>query len=67
MKEIEENCSTDGSTKNVNLAMQMESSYANSTLKSFISEMWKSLSCVWLFVTPRTLQCMEYRPEYWNG
>ena len=55
MKEIEENSSTDGSRTNVNLAMQMEFSYANSTLKSFISEKWKSLSCVWLFVTPRTL------------
>ena len=29
---------------------------------------WKSLSCVWLFVTPWTMQFMEFsRPEYWNG
>ena len=29
---------------------------------------WKSLSCVWLFVTPLTIQSMEYsRPEYWSG
>ena len=31
-------------------------------------QMWKSLSCVWLFVTPRTIQSMEFsRPEYWSG
>ena len=29
---------------------------------------WKSLSCVRLFVTPWTLQSMEFsRPEYWSG
>ena len=29
---------------------------------------WKSLSCVWLFATPRTMQFMEFsRPEYWSG
>ena len=29
---------------------------------------WKSLSCVQLFVTPRTIQSMEFtRPEYWSG
>ena len=29
---------------------------------------WKSLSCVWLFVTPWTMQFIEFsRPEYWNG
>ena len=29
---------------------------------------WKLLSCVWLFVTPRTIQSMEFsRPEYWSG
>ena len=40
----------------------------------FISEvkwsevMWKSLSHVRLFVTPRTIQFMEFpRPEYWSG
>ena len=29
---------------------------------------WKSLSCVWLFATPRTIQSVEFsRPEYWSG
>ena len=29
---------------------------------------WKSLSPVWLFVTPWTIQSMEFsRPEYWSG
>ena len=29
---------------------------------------WKSLSCVQLFVTPWTIQSMEFsRPEYWKG
>ena len=29
---------------------------------------WKSLSRVWLFATPWTIQCMEFsRPEYWSG
>ena len=29
---------------------------------------WKSLSCVQLFVTPWTIQCMEFsKPEYWSG
>ena len=29
---------------------------------------WKSLSCVWLFVTPWTVQSMRLsRPEYWSG
>ena len=29
---------------------------------------WKSLSRVWLFVTPWATQSMEFsRPEYWNG
>ena len=29
---------------------------------------WNSLSRVWLFATPRTIQPMEFfRPEYWNG
>ena len=28
----------------------------------------KSLSCVWLFVTPWTIQAIEFsRPEYWSG
>ena len=30
--------------------------------------MWQSLSCVRLFVTPWTIQSMEFsRPEYWSG
>ena len=29
---------------------------------------WKSLSHVWLFTTPWTIQSMEFfRPEYWSG
>ena len=29
---------------------------------------WKSLSCVRLFVTPKTIQSMEFsKPEYWSG
>ena len=29
---------------------------------------WKLLSCVWLFVTPWTIQSMEFsRHEYWSG
>ena len=29
---------------------------------------WKSLSRVWLFATPRNIQCMEFsRPEYCSG
>ena len=29
---------------------------------------WKSLSCVWLFADPWTIQPMEFsRPEYWRG
>ena len=28
---------------------------------------WMSLSCVWLFVTPWTLQSMKFSmPEYWS-
>ena len=30
--------------------------------------LWKSLSRVWLFATPRTIQFMKFsRPEYWSG
>ena len=29
---------------------------------------WKSLSRVWLFAIPRTMQSMKFsRPEYWSG
>ena len=32
------------------------------------SENWKWLSCVWLFVTPWSIQSMEFsRSEYWSG
>ena len=32
------------------------------------SEKWKLLSRVWLFVTPWTIQFIEFsRPEYWSG
>ena len=31
-------------------------------------EKWKSLSRVWLFVTPWTIRSMEFsRPQYWSG
>ena len=30
--------------------------------------MWKSLSHIWLFVAPWTIQSLEFsRPEYWSG
>ena len=36
--------------------------------QTFREVMWKSLSCIWLFAAPRTIQSMEFsRPEYWNG
>ena len=32
------------------------------------AQQWKSLSRVWLFATPWTIQSMEFsRPEYWSG
>ena len=35
--------------------------------ESIIKEKWKLLSPVQLFVTPRTIQSMEFsRPEYWS-
>ena len=35
---------------------------------TLLKEKWKLLSCVRLFVTPWTLQFMEFsRPEYWSG
>ena len=38
-------------------------------LKSFAEQVkWKSLSHVWLFATPWTIQSIEFsRPEYWSG
>ena len=39
-------------------------------LKSHMNwcEVWKSLSFVWLFATPWTIQSMEFfRPKYWSG
>ena len=37
-------------------------------IKKYEKVKWKSLSCVWLFVTPWTIQSMEFsRPEYWSG
>ena len=44
----------------------------NYPVHTFISE-WKSLSCVWLFVTPWTVACQAplsmglSRQEYWSG
>ena len=41
----------------------------NTTVLKCLSEVkWKSLSHVRLFVTPGTIQSMEFsRPEYWSG
>ena len=40
---------------------------AVSPMSEWVSE-WKSLSRVWLFATPWTIQSMEFsRPEYWSG
>ena len=34
----------------------------------FLLWKWKSLSCVWLFATPWTIQSTEFsRPAYWSG
>ena len=47
--------------------------YCGTLLKMLVSEhliicKWKSLSHVWLFATPWTIQSMEFsRPEYWSG
>ena len=47
--------------------------FYNAVLESVIQQCewvseWKSLSRVWLFATPRTVQSMEFsRPEYWSG
>ena len=38
------------------------------TCRFHLAWKWRSLSCVQLFVTPWTIQSMEFsRPEYWNG
>ena len=35
--------------------------------KTWSEVKWKSLSCVWLFVIPWSIQSMEFsRPEYWG-
>ena len=40
----------------------------NNSVSSLWKWKWKSLSHVWLFATPRTIQSMEFsRPEYWSG
>ena len=42
-------------------------SFHGCILDIWVSE-WKSLSRVWLFETPLTVQSMEFsRPEYWSG
>ena len=34
----------------------------------FLEVKWRSLSCVWLFATPWTIQSMEFsKPEHWSG
>ena len=50
--------------------MQLTAVLSHYTLEWFLTWQgkWKSLSHVWLFVTPWTIQCMEFsRPEYWSG
>ena len=38
------------------------------TSESEVKWKWKALSRVRLFVTPRTIQSMEFsRPEHWSG
>ena len=40
----------------------------NCSCLGLIKWKWKSLSPVWLFATPFTIQSMEFsRPEYWSG
>ena len=42
--------------------------FAEKSPYSQVSEKWKSLSRVWLFVTPWNTESMEFsRPEYWSG
>ena len=37
-------------------------------MMSTMKRKWRSLSCVWLFATPWSIQSMEFsRPEYWSG
>ena len=47
----------------------MDFTSANTVHPTFYSKWkWKSLSCVWLFVTPWTIQAKEFsRLEYWSG
>ena len=51
------------------ISMDDEGDSSDTTFDSFfwVSE-WKSLSHVQLFVTPWSIQPMEFsRPEYWSG
>ena len=44
---------------------RMKCSYPHTKIRKW---KWKSLSCVWLFANPWTIQSMEFsRSEYWNG
>ena len=37
-------------------------------LNDYVKWKWRSLTCVWLFVTPWTIRSMEFsRAEYWSG
>ena len=47
--------------------LSLKARFCFSTGDKSIIYIWKSLSCVWLFVTPWTIQSMEFsRPEYQN-
>ena len=49
------------------IRMPVVASWCSSS-SDFESEKWKVLSCVRLFVTPWTIQSIEFsRPEYWSG
>ena len=52
-----------------NLKRWMDHCYSSVLQLCFIWQVkWKSLSCVRLFVTPQTIQSMEFsRPGYWSG
>ena len=50
------------------LILKMLSHQGSPIFDTKVKWKWKSLSCVWLFVSPWTIQSMEFsRPEYWSG
>ena len=79
-KDIEGNRNSFKKKKNWKISIdyhqkQLSVSSVNEILTSKVQEKgkWKSLSCVWLFVSPWTAACqaplsMEFsRPEYWTA